>query len=1277
MKELLKDTNKYFLLFGVSIILIIITGILSPIVIQHKIENWENELRDKLEFASESIISRFQERESETLQIISALKNDLVKTSSTQFLNQDFIISRINSPAYSKFGIQVYTNKMELFAWTMQENLERELLFPLQSELGESFFIDGGLLKYLTIVDTAAFNDDLYFIVVSCPVEKKYSLENNYFRELSFSQELSRELFTSVEIDYEKDAQRTKDGRKYSFELLNNFNNKIAVATILKPNRDVEINSTSANYDAFQSLLTLLSIFFLGMGFRGYLSKVQKPLLRFCIIGFYILAVRLTAFFFNIPTMFVEGELTNSAYFSSTFAWGLVRSPLEFFITVSSFLIISLLGYNQFLVSLKQRDSDERNKSNGKFLNMVIVFLVSAVYLLLLRGFGASIRSVIFDSSLRYFKDPTISLDLPMLLMHLNVLMLGFCSVIVSVVLVLIVESKKSNSSSRKLISFIGFFVFVQITAMLYDFFQNHPQGTPLIRILHILLVFILAYMILYANRRALFNHIFFALVASVISINLLFFYNADLEKESLKTTALELIRPNEGYLNFMVYETINNSLEDEVIRNALTKTKSNFEAASFILWSKSVLQREAVGSIINFYDAQMHKLGGFAFRSGIFFGSSTFIPVAEINGIIILNEDIPGSENKLIRGIAPIIIDGKISGYLEVSVLKEIDLKKFGDIPEFLSTNRTFFNSALDFSKMKIFDFRDGELKSFHADIVLTPREINQILDADFSSADEAWLNISLHNESHFIYVLKVMEDDTQRVVAVAKQYRDISWSLFDFFKVFFIHIIFILFLLIIVIAILYWQKKIIYISFRNKLLAAFLIISIIPLILLAFYFGQITTEKNISAVSYKLGKRAVSIEKYANDYLYNTSLNFHAIFKKAEKDLGVSFSLYDKEELLFSTEDIYYRLGLFPATINPIVFNMIYNSGDKEYVVTENVENYNFSSFYYQAKLGEEEYTIRVNDVFNKIILPLSDIEMDIFIFGTYSLAAILIIIISTIFANQISLPIIKLTKATKSVAGGDLNFELKENYSGEVKGLVDNFNIMIKQLKKSQSELAQMERETAWKEMAKQVAHEIKNPLTPMKLSIQQLIAAYKDKSPKFDNIFNRVTQTVISQIETLRNIASEFSSFARMPSLNVEVINSVEILNDAVNLFLEENADVRLISDSREILIVADPEQLKRTIINLIRNSLQAKALSVDIHVNQSDDECLIRVKDNGSGIPKEIVSKVFDEEFTTKIKGMGIGLSMAKRFISSVNGSIEVEDTSSNGTTILIIFPKAN
>jgi nitrogen fixation/metabolism regulation signal transduction histidine kinase len=314
-------------------------------------------------------------------------------------------------------------------------------------------------------------------------------------------------------------------------------------------------------------------------------------------------------------------------------------------------------------------------------------------------------------------------------------------------------------------------------------------------------------------------------------------------------------------------------------------------------------------------------------------------------------------------------------------------------------------------------------------------------------------------------------------------------------------------------------------------------------------------------------------------------------------------------------------------------------------------------------------------VNDAFNKIKPAFSSADIDVILFGIYSFALIIIIFVSTVLANQISAPIRRLTKATEAVAKGDLDVELENNEKGEMRDLYQGFNLMTKELQKNQIELAELERESAWKEMAKQVAHEIKNPLTPIKLAVQQLIASHKDKSKDFDKIFRKVTKTTLNQIDNLGQIASEFSSFAKMPSIKLEKLDVVPIIKDTINLFIDDKIKIDFQSEALEAVVEADISQLRRMLINMIRNSIQANATDIAIRLTTKDANYSLIIVDNGKGISDENKEKIFEINFTTKEKGMGLGLKLARRFLEGVNGKIHLVESGSSGTTFEITIPK--
>jgi two-component system, NtrC family, nitrogen regulation sensor histidine kinase NtrY len=252
---------------------------------------------------------------------------------------------------------------------------------------------------------------------------------------------------------------------------------------------------------------------------------------------------------------------------------------------------------------------------------------------------------------------------------------------------------------------------------------------------------------------------------------------------------------------------------------------------------------------------------------------------------------------------------------------------------------------------------------------------------------------------------------------------------------------------------------------------------------------------------------------------------------------------------------------------------------------------------------------------------------------------------------------------------------------NSKDEIGSLVNEYNRMVDQVKASADMLARSERESAWREMAKQVAHEIKNPLTPMKLRVQHLSRAREDGAPDFDQRLEAFTQTMIQQIDTLSNIATEFSNFAQMPKAKPQSVNLDEALRAAKALFKDTpkiSFSYENQSDFDQPAVLVDKEQLQRAFNNLIKNSIQAIPVERDGHIElvlkTKDNKHLVEIRDNGSGIPEDESAKIFVPNFTTKSTGMGLGLAMVRNIVSQAGGKIWFESIPEKRTIFFIELP---
>ncbi|MBN1984871.1 MAG: GHKL domain-containing protein [Prolixibacteraceae bacterium] len=294
-------------------------------------------------------------------------------------------------------------------------------------------------------------------------------------------------------------------------------------------------------------------------------------------------------------------------------------------------------------------------------------------------------------------------------------------------------------------------------------------------------------------------------------------------------------------------------------------------------------------------------------------------------------------------------------------------------------------------------------------------------------------------------------------------------------------------------------------------------------------------------------------------------------------------------------------------------------------------------------------------------------------------YVLLFLASIIVAVFIANQITRPLVVIQENLQKMELGKQNEPILYNRHDEIGSLVKEYNKKVEELAISADLLARSERESAWREMAKQIAHEIKNPLTPMKLNIQHLQRA-KGEGKEYNEYIERVTATLIEQIDNLSNIATEFSNFAKIPTARNQVFLLAEQLRKVLALFeTHENVNIDFNSNGWEDLQVnADREQLSRAIINLVKNGIQSvpetRKGKIDILLNKREHMAVISVSDNGTGVPVDLRDKLFSPSFTTKSSGMGLGLAIVKNIVENFKGKVWFETKMGKGTTFFVEIP---
>ncbi len=484
--------------------------------------------------------------------------------------------------------------------------------------------------------------------------------------------------------------------------------------------------------------------------------------------------------------------------------------------------------------------------------------------------------------------------------------------------------------------------------------------------------------------------------------------------------------------------------------------------------------------------------------------------------------------------------------------------------------------------------------------------------------------------------------------------------------------------------------RKMIIPRDLRFRIQAAIISVVLISLLFVAagtIYYNiqdyenrhQSDLHEKIKSISEEIENRLISVNTITPDlqqWLFTELYNLSNVFQ-------TDINIYDLNGgLIASSRPEIFRKAITSEKMNALAFYQLSERSQLSFLQPEKIGKLSYLSVYEPIENDRGDYLGYLNlPYFTRQDELKQGISTFIVAFINLYLILFLASVIMAIFlSNKITLPLSLIRKKLKGIQLGKKNEQINYVAEDEIGALVKEYNHKVVELAESAELLARSERESAWREMAKQVAHEIKNPLTPMKLNIQYLQRAKEEGNEHYDDFFDRVTRNLIEQIDTLSGIATEFSNFAQIPKARNEVFNLVEVLQNVVLLFEpNENLHFSLETDHlSEVLIFADKEQLSRAFLNLVKNGIQAirpgwpGEISITVHKIQS--VALISISDNGTGISKDAEDHLFEPNFTTKTSGMGLGLSIVRNIITNFNGKIWHETSETEGTVFYVEIP---
>lgn len=476
---------------------------------------------------------------------------------------------------------------------------------------------------------------------------------------------------------------------------------------------------------------------------------------------------------------------------------------------------------------------------------------------------------------------------------------------------------------------------------------------------------------------------------------------------------------------------------------------------------------------------------------------------------------------------------------------------------------------------------------------------------------------------------------------------------------------------------------------SVRVKIFQGFLFLSFLGVIgvnVLVYVVLKKSSERhNERELRYTIEVLMSSLD-YAISYTNVTEENIASVLGKkileiadvSKKDIVV----YDmKGDYLFSNRQI--DSNMVQQRVPHVVLREILggkNRYDVHYYDGENGANITSSYFLLLNNMLEPIAIVYLPFYYNDGIY-VDGLRKHIFmVMISSSLLVILGIVISWYISQY-------LTKNIRNISNQMLGINLNEEFmpivyhtEDELLPLVNSYNKSLRMIEEQKQLLSYKEKESAWREMAKQVAHEVKNPLTPMKLLIQNFERKFDKNAPDIEERVKKLSYTITKQIDLMVNVANAFSEFTRLPERVDEIINVNQEMESVIRVF-EEKEEIKLNAPQEEMLIRFDRTYFQRIMSNVILNAQQAKSddrpLEIRVSIEQINKKLKIEVVDNSVGIPRERLKRIFEPNFTTKNSGTGLGLTMVKRMIEDYKGEITITSEEGKGTKVVIIIPKNN
>lgn len=1095
---------------------------------------------------------------------------------------------------------------------------------------------------------------------------------NTVIDYLDFHEDVSgfEKIFASYKDEYIGQPRLQDNIQTILFPLRNEKNEIVATVTLSSPSLSSKISVQKEN------ILLILYLLFGASLLSLLIHLLKSPLFfkeRKLLPGLLVLLTLggLRLLFFPLSNLEKIQSLSIFSPASASFLsfWNFTKSPADIFLTsLFLFLIIGCLAvYSRNLFNSEKKES-----------SFVLSFLFSSVFifisLLLIFLFQEFLIRLVFHSSLNLLR---FSFEPSFILIHLSILFFFFTFFLTSLTGIRIASLYSSKLLLPLLILLLEFGVYILVFRERNSFILFFLQASVII------LIFIFAYFPKVMRKKEV---LFSAFLLIILFIFFSVHYSSSNRNRSLLQDSLQdIIKSQENWGTFL----INQSLPEIDKKNESIESFFNISEPADLahsLWERTLIAKFNWYSSLEMLSPEGIVLSRFSLNVPELYRLDVGLPLSQEWSIshqtiqfmkkekdfIVGYKDWFEEENHLGRLIICLSVDYDMLPFL-YSANPYFELLRVSSIPSLEQLDLGF---AIFDSSGKLL-FNPDKISSGIPTTLLQKIQTSQdSIWSSFTDKKKKFKSLYFRNKTR-IYSLFIPE----------KNFLNYSVEFLTLFSLYLICFLFFFFLF----SILFGTKKIknpLW-SFSNRVYISFVAIALVPLFLFTLstrnFFARIFTQQ----FTEKAEAQASVAQRVMEDFIFiqqeeqvSLTLPPDDLVLWISSTISNDVNLYQNGSLISSSRREFFDYGLLPEIINGEVFYKIQYENNPFYTQTQKIGDYSFHTLTIPYSFQDSLLLISLPFPLEQQEISKATEDLIEFLFFISAFFIAVVLLFARGIGEMIITPVKKLLVGTKEVSLGNLEISIPYKHKDEMKTIIDGFNTMVKNLKKHQQELADMTKKVAWAEMARKVAHEIKNPLTPIQLSAEHLLKVYNDKKENFDETLKESVLYIINEVENLRKIAHEFLEISKEVTLQKEDFDLKETIQETIEPYkkvLSERITFLETYDGEDFVFTGDKAKIKIVLRNIFTNAIESVHGQGEIKIKASSKKTglILEIKDTGIGIEKDALDRIFEPYFSTKDVGTGLGLPIAKKIIEDHGGSINASSKKNEGTQILIRLPKSS